>query len=94
MGRPKGQKLENLEKKPLESDWDQPILAHIQVQDWTRVAVVAGGMDDDHCTSLTPLAHPIIHCTAIQGATFSFLSIIKLIHWPGSLTLKGRGKCQ
>ena len=41
-------------KKPLESDWDQPITAHVQAQDRTQVAVV-GGADDVQCANLTPL---------------------------------------
>ena len=48
-GRKTGEPGEN----PSESDWDQPISAHVRAQDRTRVAVV-GGEDDDHCINLTP----------------------------------------
>ena len=39
-------------EKPSESNWDQPITAHVHwVRDWTRVAVV-GGRDDDSCAKV------------------------------------------
>ena len=40
-------------ENPSESDWDQPITAHVRAQDRTRVAVM-GGEDDDHCANPTP----------------------------------------
>ena len=48
-----GGKQGNPEKtRQSESDWDQPITAHVRAQDRTRVAVV-GGEDDDHCAKQT-----------------------------------------
>ena len=53
-GRKTGESVE----KPSESDWDQPITAHVRAQDRTRVAVVRGE-DDDCCANLTPENLPL-----------------------------------
>ena len=42
-------------EKPSESDWDQPITAHVRAQDWTRVGPMVWDADDDHWANLTSL---------------------------------------
>ena len=48
-----GRKTGEPGESPSESDWDQPITAHVRAQDQTRVAVV-GDEDNDHYANPTP----------------------------------------